>query len=89
MRLAICHLSYTAAAIVLSGCVTTGVQVPERVLVPTSVPCVTERPERPQTTPDPALFALDDYRLVLTLARERTLFRDYSALLEAALSGCL
>lgn len=74
-------------ALLLAGCAS-GPQMPERVEVPVQVPCIERVPEKPQTTPRDALLALDDYRFVLSLWRDRMLMEDYAAQLEATVEGC-
>lgn len=71
----------------LWGCATAPQVVEVRVPVP--VPCVTEIPAAPSVTPDERLVAMDDYRLVLTLARERLLLIGHVAELRAVLEACV
>lgn len=79
-----------AAAIMLglSGCASDGPQLPREVRVPVSVPCI-ERPlQRPSLLSDAELLALDDYGLVIALARDRRIRQAYEADLEATIAGC-
>ena len=75
--------------LLLAGCGSTGPVLPERILVPTPVKCIDRAPDKPEITPDATLAGLDDYRYVISLARDRLALRDYSGMLEAALAGCL
>jgi hypothetical protein len=72
------------AVLLLAGCGTT-TQV---VRVPVPVPCVVELPAAPQISTDLELRAMSDYRLVLTIARERLQLLGYSGELRAAAEGC-
>lgn len=71
----------------LAGCLHTPT-VPDVVRVPVRVPCITSVPVRPALAADAELAALDDYALVISLARDRRLRQGYEAELEAALEGC-
>jgi len=71
-------------ALLLAGCGTT-TQV---VRVPVPVPCVVDLPAAPQISTDLELRAMSDYRLVLTIARERLQLLGYSGELRAAAEGC-
>jgi hypothetical protein len=71
-------------ALLLAGCGTT-TQV---VRVPVPVPCVVELPAAPQISTDGELRAMSDYRLVLTIARERLQLLGYSGEVRAAAEGC-
>ncbi|MEI6317402.1 MAG: hypothetical protein WCS09_02730 [Pseudomonadota bacterium] len=68
----------------LTGCGTT-TQV---VRVPVPVPCVVDLPPEPVIATDLELRAMNDYRLVLTIARERLVLLNYSGELRAAAAGC-
>ena len=72
------------AVLLLAGCGTT-TQV---VRVPVPVACVVELPAAPQISTDLELRAMSDYRLVLTIARERLQLLGYSGELRAAAEGC-
>jgi hypothetical protein len=72
------------AVLLLAGCGTT-TQV---VRVPVPAPCVVELPAAPQISTDLELRAMSDYRLVLTIARERLQLLGYSGELRAAAEGC-
>lgn len=72
----------------LVGCASGPPPLPVEVRVPIVVPCIAEAPVRPELLSDGALAALDDYRLVLELARDRRLRQGYIAELEAVLAGC-
>jgi hypothetical protein len=79
---------YVLAALILlallAGCGTT-TQV---VRVPVPVPCVVDLPAEPRISTDSELRAMSDYRLVLTIARERLQLLGYSGELRAAAEGC-
>lgn len=71
-------------ALALTGCAS----APQVVRVPVPVPCVVELPAAPAITPDSELRAMSDYRLILTVARERLVLIGYSAELRASASAC-
>ena len=71
----------------LAGCASSP-QIPRKVRVPVPVPCISQPPQRPALLSDQDLLALDDYGLVLGLARDRRLRQAYEAQLEAAIAGC-
>lgn len=77
-----------ATCLVLAGCASGPPPLPVEVRVPIAVPCISEVPVRPDLLTDGALAALDDYRLVLELARDRRLRQAYQAELEALVAGC-
>ena len=77
-----------ATCLVLAGCASGPPPLPVEVRVPVATPCITEALSRPDLLTDGALAALDDYRLVLELARDRRLRQGYIAELEAAVAGC-
>jgi hypothetical protein len=72
----------------LAGCASGPPPLPVEVRVPIAVPCVNEPLARPELLTDRDLAALDDYRLVLELARDRRLRQAYEAELEAVVAGC-
>lgn len=71
----------------LAGCSTIP-EAPREVRVPVPVPCVTQAPQRPSMLSDADLLALDDYGLVIALARDRRVRQGYEATLEAVVAGC-
>lgn len=73
--------------LLLAGCAT-GPEIPREVRVPVAVPCVTQAPQRPSMLADEELLALDDYGLVIALARDRRIRQGYEAELEAVVAGC-
>lgn len=75
------------AASLAAGCAADP-PLPREVKVPVPVPCITQVPARPDLQPDAWLAELDDYQLVLELARDRRLRQAYQAELEAAIAGC-
>jgi hypothetical protein len=76
------------AILPLAGCASGPPPLPVEVRIPVPVPCIAETPARPELLTDGALAALDDYRLVLELARDRRLRQGYEAELEAVVAGC-
>ena len=76
-----------AALGLLSGCAST-IEAPREVRVPVPVPCVERAPEKPGLMADEELLALDDYGLVIALARDRRLRQGYEATLETVIEGC-
>lgn len=77
--------------LLLAGCAARPVVVSEsvEVRVPVPVACIAEMPVRPQTMPDAELLALDDYRVVVVLRRDRLLLEQYAAEAEAVMRPCL
>lgn len=75
----------------LAGCATRPVAIPEpvEIPVPVRVPCIAEAPVRPQIMPDAELLALDDYRAVVALRRDRLLLERYAAEAEAVIGTCV
>lgn len=82
------RLAALAICCALAGCASGPPPLPVEVHIPVAVPCLTEAPARPELLTDGALAALDDYRLVLELARDRRLRQAYEAELEAVVAGC-
>jgi len=79
-------LLIASVMLLLVGCATPRVQE-VRVRVP--IPCIEQAPQRPSLMADAELRALDDYGLVIALARDRRIRQAYQAELEAALAGCM
>jgi hypothetical protein len=73
-------------ALLLGGCCT--LDVPKEVRVPVTVPCIEQAPQRPSMMSDAELLALDDYGLVVALARDRRVRQSYQVTLEAIVEGC-
>lgn len=73
-------------AAMLSGCATKEVIVEVRVPVP--VPCIATVPREPVLATDAELLAMDDYRLLLTIARERLTLIGHSGELAAIVTAC-
>jgi hypothetical protein len=69
----------------LSGCFAT-VKTVDR---PVPVPCIAERPVKPNFVTDDELKAMTDYQLTLALYRDRVQRLGYEAEIEAVLLGCL
>jgi len=76
--------------LLLAGCATR-LPATVEVQVPVAVPCVQadEIPARPAFLADRDLYALGDYDLVLSLAKDRRQRQVYEALLEGVLSACV
>lgn len=75
-----------ALIVPLTACTTPAPQV-IRVQVP--VPCVVELPPVPAITTGGELLAMNDYRLLITIARERLVLLSYAEELRASAQGCL
>lgn len=71
----------------LAGCAS-GPQIPKEVRVPVPVSCIDQVPQRPSMLSDAELLALDDYGLVIALARDRRVRQGWEATIEALLEGC-
>jgi len=72
-------------AVLLTGCATAPPQI-VRVAVPVS--CVVEMPAAPTITANAELRAMGDYRLLLTIARERLVLIGHAGELRAVVQGC-
>lgn len=70
----------------MSGCATVKEPVTVQVAVP--VPCVIAASERPTIATDAELQAMPDFRMLITIARERLALIAYSAELAAAARAC-
>lgn len=79
------RIASLVAALPLAGCATS---IPTVVRVPMPVPCVVDLPAAPAIATDAELRAMSDYRLVLTIARERLQLLGYSGELRSAAEGC-
>ena len=73
---------------IAAGCATQ-VQIPTVVKVPVPVPCLDRLPDAPATASDADLLALDDYGLVLTLARDRASLTAAYGELRAVAQACV
>ena len=73
MRLLLCCVA------ILAGCAG-----PQAV----SVSCVKDAPEKPATTDEKALLAMDDYAATLTTWTERLVLKAYSEKAEAVIQAC-
>lgn len=71
----------------LAGCAS-GPLIPKEVRVPVPVSCIERPPVRPSMLSDAELLALDDYALVIALARDRRVRQGWEAVLEATIAGC-
>lgn len=78
---------WLAGSLLLAGCAS-GPVVPEVVRVPVPIPCIQESPSKPAFLSDADLLALDDFGIVVSLARERRLYQGYTAEIEAVIAGC-
>jgi hypothetical protein len=79
---------WLASLLLLAGCASDH-KLPEVVRVPVAVPCIERIPEEPETARDADLLALDDYRLVLTLARDRAALAASYGELRALAEACV
>lgn len=78
-----------AVLLLLAGCAQAPIREVQEVRVPVPVPCVAPADVPKASFPaDSELAALDDYRLVLTLAQDRLARAAHIARLEAVLLGC-
>jgi len=73
--------------ITLTGC-PSAPTVPDKVLVPVIRPCVTNPPQKPATTDEKALLAMDEYAATITTWTERLLLKGYAEKADAALQSC-
>lgn len=83
MRLILC-----CAAAILTGC-STWPKVPEVVRIPVPAPCIEALPAPPELATDDAVLAMDDYRAVLTMWRDRLSARVAYDELRAMASACV
>lgn len=72
----------------LAGCQTMQ-PMPKEIMVPVQVPCLERLPDAPATASDAELAALDDFRLVLTLARDRAALTGAYGELRAMAKACV
>lgn len=72
---------------VLTGCASAP-EIPREVRVPVPTPCIDRAPQRPSMLSDAELLALDDYGLVIALARDRRVRQGWEATIEALVEGC-
>lgn len=71
-----------------AGCASDMPRVPERVNVPTPVPCVSELPKRPRLRTQTELFVMDRFTRTLAVWSDRLALDAYTRELEAVLAGC-
>ena len=83
MRLILC-----CAAAILAGCASDP-KVPEVLRVPVPVPCLEALPAAPELASDDAVLAMDDYRAVLTMWRDRLSAKVAYDELRAMASACV
>lgn len=78
------------AAVMLTGCVGSGVTIPREVKVSVAVPCIApaEKPQRPVLLTDREILSLDSYRAAWALWGDRLELLGYAARLEAIADGC-
>lgn len=72
-------------SLLLTGCFET---IPDRVEVPTPVPCVAEKPKRPTLLTDDDLKRMSDYQMALALRQYHLTAGGYIGELEAVVDGC-
>ena len=75
------------ACLLLAGCATTAT-VPTETKIPVAVSCVKNAPQKPATTDEKALMAMDDYAATLTTWTERLLLKSYAEKAEAVIIAC-
>jgi len=75
------------ACMLLAGCSGTP-KLPDKVLVPVSVPCITEAIPAPAFVTDSELAKSTEYDFIISLARDRLERRQYIGTLEAVVEGC-
>jgi len=75
------------ACALLAGCGSVP-KLPEKVLVPVSVPCITEAIPAPAFVTDSELAKSTEYDFIISLARDRLERRQYIGTLEAVVAGC-
>ena len=87
----LCQLSYLSvccAAALLASCASVP-EGPKELLVPVASSCVPQgTPPAPQTVANQSLRALDDHRLVLTIAAERLDLIAWVRQIEPVLQAC-
>ena len=82
-------MRWLAVSLLLAGCATQRVEIPTIVKVPVPVACLERLPESPAVAGDAELLALDDYGLVLTLARDRKRLEVAYGELRAVAQACV
>ena len=78
---------WAAALGLLAGCSTIP-EAPKEIRIPVPVPCIERAPVKPSMLSDAELLTLDDFGLVVALARDRRIRQGYEAVLEATIEGC-
>lgn len=73
--------------LLLAGCSSVPT-APKEVRIPIPVSCIERPPTKPSMLSDAELLALDDYGLVIALARDRRIRQGYEAELESAIEAC-
>lgn len=73
---------------IAAGCASSP-SVPTEVRIPVPVPCLDRLPEAPAVASDAELLGLDDYRLVLTIAKDRAAVLAAYRELRATAQACV
>lgn len=73
--------------LLLAGCSSVPT-APKEVRIPIPVSCIDRPPAKPSMLSDAELLALDDYGLVIALARDRRIRQGYEAELESVIEAC-
>lgn len=81
-------LAVLVAAILPAGCTQQRVVVPKEVRVQVPVPCVAERPKRPEFRALADLLLMDQYSRTLAAWADLKRHEIYTAELEAVVEGC-
>jgi hypothetical protein len=75
-------------AMLLVGCSSQS-KLPEVVKIPVPVPCIDQMPAAPDLAQDDALLAMDDYRAVLTMWKDRLTAKVAYEELRAIAQACV
>lgn len=82
------RIAAISACVLAAGCASTRPGEPVIVKVPIAVACIVDLPPEVRITPNDELREMSDYRLLLTIARERLTLIAYGAELRAQAKAC-
>ncbi len=86
---AACKFGIASVLLLLTACETFIPPPPQIVSVPIGISCLPATlPQRPKTSTDAELSAIDDYKFTLEIFIERRKLLDYSGELEAVIGAC-